>query len=185
MRKIAIIFPGIGYHCDKPLLYYGKKLAVENGYEIIEVPYKGFQSGIKGNAKLMYEAFQLALTQTEEILGQNAFDSSDQLLLISKSIGTAVAAAYEKKHGIKAKNIYFTPVAETFQFMEEGSGIVFHGTGDSWANTESLVEECEKRKLPYYLTEKANHSMENGNVVQDLQTLQEIMKICEKYIGEE
>ncbi len=24
--KLAVFFPGIGYHCDKPLLYYAKKL---------------------------------------------------------------------------------------------------------------------------------------------------------------
>ena len=25
--KLAVIFPGVGYHADKPLLYYGRKLA--------------------------------------------------------------------------------------------------------------------------------------------------------------
>lgn len=34
-EKLVIIFPGIGYHCDKPLLYYAKKLAKEHGYEEI------------------------------------------------------------------------------------------------------------------------------------------------------
>ena len=37
MSKTAIIFPGIGYHTDKPLLYYSKKLAAESGYHVIEV----------------------------------------------------------------------------------------------------------------------------------------------------
>ena len=36
-KKIAVLFPGIGYHTDKPLLYYGKKLAGERGYEIVEI----------------------------------------------------------------------------------------------------------------------------------------------------
>ena len=31
--KIAVFFPGIGYHCDKPLLYYARKLVQEYGYE--------------------------------------------------------------------------------------------------------------------------------------------------------
>ena len=26
MKKLVVLFPGIGYHCDKPLLYYGLKL---------------------------------------------------------------------------------------------------------------------------------------------------------------
>lgn len=182
MKKIAIIFPGIGYHVDKPLLYYGKKLAQNYGYEIIEVPYRGFRSGIKGDAALMLEAFEHALAQTEEILSQYFIDHDDDILVISKSIGTAVAAAYQRKHDIKAKNIYFTPVEETFHFVDARSGIVFHGTGDTWAKTENVVSECEKLELPYYLTEEANHSMENGDVLQDLRTLQEIMEICEKYI---
>ena len=31
--KAAVFFPGIGYHCDKPLLYYSRKLSQECGYE--------------------------------------------------------------------------------------------------------------------------------------------------------
>ena len=47
MSRLAVIFPGIGYHTDKPLLYYGKKLAAACGYEILEVPYKNFNAGPK------------------------------------------------------------------------------------------------------------------------------------------
>ena len=25
MKKLAVLFPGIGYHCDKPLLYYSRE----------------------------------------------------------------------------------------------------------------------------------------------------------------
>ena len=28
-KRLAVIFPGIGYHCDKPILYYSRKLAKE------------------------------------------------------------------------------------------------------------------------------------------------------------
>ena len=38
-KKLAVIFPGMGYHNDKPLLYHGKKLAKERGYEVVEVNY--------------------------------------------------------------------------------------------------------------------------------------------------
>ena len=42
MKKLAVLFPGIGYHCDKPLLYYSKKCLSAYGYEIIEVNYTHF-----------------------------------------------------------------------------------------------------------------------------------------------
>lgn len=37
--KLAVFFPGIGYHSDKPLLYYSSKIAQELGYDIIQVAY--------------------------------------------------------------------------------------------------------------------------------------------------
>ena len=54
--KIAVFFPGIGYHCDKPLLYYARKLVQEYGYEKIvmqEYSYNG--KNIRGEKKKMQE----------------------------------------------------------------------------------------------------------------------------------
>lgn len=39
MRKLAVFFPGIGYTCDKPLLFYAEKLAIKSGYEIKRISY--------------------------------------------------------------------------------------------------------------------------------------------------
>ena len=66
MSKTAIIFPGIGYHTDKPLLYYSKKLAAESGYHVIEVSYSGFESGIKGNLEKMKRALLPDLRNIEK-----------------------------------------------------------------------------------------------------------------------
>ncbi|MCQ2506160.1 MAG: hypothetical protein MJ113_03185 [Lachnospiraceae bacterium] len=38
-KKLAVLFPGIGYSVDRPLLYYSKKVLKAKGYEIIEVNY--------------------------------------------------------------------------------------------------------------------------------------------------
>ena len=49
--KAAVFFPGIGYHCDKPLLYYSRKLAQECGYEeTIALSYTYDGGNIRGNA---------------------------------------------------------------------------------------------------------------------------------------
>ena len=49
--KLAVLFPGVGYHVDKPLLYYAKDMAAWLGYGIAEVKYGELPSGIKGSAK--------------------------------------------------------------------------------------------------------------------------------------
>ena len=39
-EKIIVLFPGIGYHSDKPLLYFSKRIARSLGYEIVELKYE-------------------------------------------------------------------------------------------------------------------------------------------------
>lgn len=181
MEKLAVFFPGIGYHCDKPLLYYSKKLAAACGYGIREVPYGGFESGIKGNPEKMEAAFRLALAQAEELLGDVEWKEFEELLFVSKSVGTVVAAAFEEKYGLKAKNIFFTPVEQTFLFVRQ-PGIVFHGNADPWVSTAMVRRACEEMQLPLFLTEGANHSLETGDVQADLCILQGAMERCRLYM---
>ena len=169
MKKLAVIFPGVGYHTDKPLLYYSKKLASRNGYEIVEVPYGKFPKGVKGSR------------QAEEILKAVDFSGYDDILFISKSVGTAVSSAYAGKYHLKTRNIYYTPVEASFQFMTQ-PGIAFTGTKDSWVDHAAIKEGCEKGGFPLHITEDADHSLETGNVLKDLENLREIMRVTEEYI---
>jgi len=179
--KLAVIFPGIGYHADKPLLYYSKKIAREAGYEIKEVPYGNFPQNVRGNAAKMKEAFETALAQSEEILKDMDFGQYEEILFISKSVGTAVAAAFGKKHGLKTRNLYYTPVASSFLFMEQ-PGIVFHGTSDPWVSTAEVKAGCEKAGFPLFITEQGNHSLEIGDTMADLASLSLIMRQTKDYI---
>lgn len=185
MSKIAIIFPGIGYHTDKPLLYYSKKIAKEYGYRVIEVNYHGFDMNIRGNKEKMQAAFEHAMRQTEEILAAEEVHGLDEIICISKSIGTVVAAAWQKKHDMAAKNIYFTPVEATFSFVRPKSGIVFHGTSDPWIETEIVTHECQKAGLPMYLYKNSNHSLETGVVNTDIVYLLDVIQHCQEYVGHE
>lgn len=190
-KKAAIVFPGIGYHTDKPLLYYGKKLAYARGFEIIDVPYGHFEHGIKGNVKKMHEAFESALGQAESLLASFNTEEYGEILFLSKSIGTAAAAAWAKKHGLTlargrhVRHIYFTPVDDTFPVAEAKSGIVFHGTGDPWASDESVEAGCTRLSLPLYIVPDANHSLETGDVGRDLKNIRKVMKRCALYLDAE
>lgn len=180
--RLAVLFPGIGYTCDKPLLYYGGRLAAFCGYELKTVPYGNFEPGIKGNPKKMEKAFASALQQAEEILREVDF-ADRELLFLSKSIGTAVAAAYAKRHGLRVKSVSFTPVEQTFLFAE-GEGIMFHGTADPWGKDSAQIREsCERIGQRMYLVEGANHSLETGNVETDIRNLQTVMARVKDFIG--
>ena len=182
-KKVAVVFPGIGYHCDKPLLYYSKKLAIKYGYEIREVPYGNFPKNVKGNAEKMEQAFHAAAAQAEELLRNIAWEDYGQILFLSKSIGTAVSGFYASKHHLKTRNVFYTPVAQTFPLIG-GEGIVFHGTADPWVETAAVKQGCAEKGLPLYITENANHSLETGDVKTDVGNLAVIMEQTERYIAQ-
>ncbi len=181
-KKLAVLFPGIGYTCDKPLLYYGGKLAAFCGYEVWRVTYGNFPSDVKKDAEKMEAAAQSALKQAEKLLKDEDF-SEREILFLSKSIGTVVAAAYAKKHDLRVKSVSFTPVEQTFLYAE-GEGIMFHGTADPWTkDTERIQKKCGRIGQKLYLVDSGNHSLETGDVTADIRNLEEIMQRVKEYIG--
>ena len=183
MNKLAVIFPGIGYHTDKPLLYYGKKLAQSHGYEILEVPYKNFERGIKGDPKKMQKAYESALKQTEVILEEVQWERAEEILFISKSIGTVVASSYARRRALDARQLFFTPLKETFDAAPLGDGIAFHGTNDPWAADAEIEEGCRRTGIDLVEIAGANHSLETGDVKTDLENLQKVMEAAEMWLA--
>ena len=184
--KIAIIFPGMGYHSDKPLLYYAKRLAREHGYELLEVSYVFNKRArdVMNDDDAKREAFKYAVDETARQLDQVEFAAYQDVLFIGKSIGTAVAAYYDKKNGINARHIVFTPVPETFAHLRNGSGIVFHGTADPWCENELTKAKCEELGLRLYEIEDANHSLETGDALTDIKRMPEILELITKMIND-
>ena len=179
--KIACLFPGIGYTCDKPLLYYSWKLLKGMGWEIVPVPYTGFPDKVKGDPEKMKLCAEMALEQAEEILGGIDWKEYKEILFIGKSVGTAVCSAFAARHGISCRRILFTPVEGTFGFPG-GEAIAFHGTSDPWADTKVIRECCKKQGIPLYETEGANHSLETGDVEKDIKEIRKVMKIVREFV---
>ena len=198
MSKIAVLFPGIGYTCDKPLLYYSAKLAAEKGFEVVRVPYGNFPSNVKGNAEKMYQSFVSAREQSEDILKDVDWSSYEEIVFFSKSVGTVVALSYASEHGIDARQVLYTPLKETFKFPVAAAGagegsadasdagksraIAFHGTGDPWAQTEDIIKICEEKGVPLYLTKDANHSLECGKAIKDIKTIRKVMRTVKEFL---
>lgn len=181
-QKLAVVFPGIGYHCDKPLLYHAKKVAAAHGYEVREVPYQGFPAKVKGDPDKMRQSFLMAMEQSEELLRDVDWERYEQILFLSKSVGTCVAAAFAARHGLKTANVYFTPVGATFDFHPQ-EGIVFHGTADPWASDAEIEEGCRACGLPLINIPDTNHSLESGDPMRDLQILREVMERVDEYLA--
>ena len=99
-KQLAVLFPGIGYHADKPLLYYSAKLARAHGCEVTTVQYPALPSGLRGNPEQIEAAVQTALSAVEPQLEAVLRTDYDRIFFFSKSIGTAIAARPAPRTGV-------------------------------------------------------------------------------------
>lgn len=177
MAKLAVVFPGIGYTCDKPLLYYAEDLAVQNGYESKRITYTlPGETRIRGNLEKMEEAFRILYARAEECLSDVEWKRYDEIVFISKSIGTVIAAAYATKlSGCEIRHILYTPLEYTFDHHPQNA-IGFLGTADSWCVPEKVLSRAKEEGIPMHIYEGADHSLEIGNVLADLDTIKDVME---------
>lgn len=179
-NKLAIFFPGIGYHCDKPLLYYSRKLADEAGYKsILTLDYSLAGSNITGNIrddkKKMQQAFHLLYEQAAKQLSSVNWSDYDEILFVSKSIGTVIASAYAQNEHISCHQILYTPLYETYLFSPQNA-IAFIGTLDPWSNIEKVTDISREQKIPLFLYPDANHSLETKDTLRNIETLRNVME---------
>ncbi len=180
--KLAVVFPGIGYHKDKPLLYYATKLVQAAGYDVIHIEYHDMPQKIRGNAEMMKKAALLAIGQAEAALQDVAFSSYEEVLFIGKSIGTVVAAKYIADHGLQAKQVWYTPVEATFSFPGKNV-LAFIGDADPWSDVGVVKEKAAALGIPLHSYPNCNHSLETGDVVTDTRILHEVMDLTERFMS--
>ena len=190
---LAVIFPGIGYTCDRSLLYYTAVMMREYGYKVVPVPYTGFPKNVKGDTQKMRECYAIAQNQAAEILRDINFSDYDDIVFIGKSIGTVVALAIARQFGLTARYVLYTPLVETFDLLPLQTpdhtpvnaferAIAFHGTSDPWAKTPEIIDACLPRGIPLHIVENANHSLETGDLDTDLHTLKETMEKVRQFL---
>lgn len=203
---LAVIFPGLGYGADRPLLYYAGKLAREAGYNLVTVSYGELPRverpvlGKPLDTERLEECFRLALERAAHQLaavpgsvqlpwadadgtaGVGAGADGPDILLISKSIGTAVGAAWAASCGLSPRQLLYTPVSRTFDFPLARS-IAFHGTADPWIASGECTAGCRAAGVPLHTFEGANHSLECADVQESIRNLALAMRLTGEFIA--
>ena len=184
-KKLVVLFPGVGYHNDKPLMYYTKKIANSYNYEIKELSYD-LSNGvidIKTDSEKAKAAVEEAYNQVAESLNEMNLDQYERVIFVGKSIGTAIMARYAMTYELDVDMIVYTPIPETFNFIGPCEGLVFHGSADPFCDTDMCTQLCEQMSLTYAVIPDANHSLETGDVVTDIKNLEKIMSTVDRILS--
>ena len=177
MSKIAVYFPGIGYHCDKPLIYYSRSIACELGYKNYRnISYTYNAGNIRGNDEKMKEAYEALFSQTKAELADIIWSDYDDILFISKSIGTIISTSFAEEYGLKrARHILYTPLKQTYLFAPNHA-IGFIGTADPWSDIDEIIQLSNANHIPLTVYDGCNHSLECNDVMKNIENLNDVMQ---------
>ena len=181
MKKLCILFSGIGYNCSRPLLYYSARLAEKKGYEVIRLDLDGFEKDAFGDDEKIRKCASHALSQSLERLENVKTGDYEKTVLIGKSIVTYAALGVNDTLGLNAQCILLTPLPVSLELPSTGA-YAFHGTSDKWADTSLIKAKCSERHIKLFTFENANHSLETGDTLNDIKNLETIIETINSII---
>lgn len=180
--KILVLFPGRNYSTDAPLLYYAKKIYARNGYEVLPLSYK---NPPKDSPLSIPERIAFTKENVMRVLEQVDWPSYQDIVFLSKSMGTVLAGEAAEKLSIPARHIFLTPLKQTLAYMTEGADCAaFAGTNDAHLNADELSRHCKRNHIPCRQYRGVGHSLEAAaDHKKTLQILSDIMHFYEKNAG--
>ena len=173
-KKLMVEFPGRNYSTDKPLLYYAGKVFEEKGYEVIRLGYNFKLLGDKDDIEGLIEE---AKSYIKKELDKVDFSGYDDIVFISKSMGTALAGYFEEQYKIKVRHIFLTPVQSALKYMKRGKCIVVSGKNDKILDSRRLKIYCVEQEVALQQFENVGHSLESDDINTTFAILMVIVKL--------
>ena len=185
MKKLAILFSGVNYSVDCPLLYYAGDICENAGFEIYEVKYEGYgKAQTAAKASYLEECIKLEYEALKGKLPRDMLQEYEELVFVSKSMGTVLAAHLEEDYGLQnVTHVMLTPIDQTLPYLKAQKKIAYMvtGTADNKVNHEVLREMSREHNYPLTEIEGAGHRLEiKGDVQKSIKILADIMEAIEK-----
>ena len=181
--SLVILFPGAGYSCDKPLLYYAREVTLLLGCDVLSLEYGYF----KTNEGFKPEFIQLILMETQEAIQECLAKQYKKIYFISKSLGTSVAGEISKVIGYdKVENLFLTPIKYTIPHIMNSKCTVIVGDQDKLFPKESIDEIRKYELVDTHVISEATYSLETEESYRrSLEILDTVAMLYEKFIGTE
>lgn len=178
-KKLIVLFPGVRYSTDCPLLYYARLCYENRGYEVREI-HSYEVDGIDGLMDLDTYAV-MAEQNVKRQLQDVDWESYTHIVFASKSIGTVIALWLEEELKLlPVTHILLTPLNQTLPLMEQEHGFrcIVTGTEDSFVDLGRLREICGRKKYPLTIIDGVGHRLETEeNFMENLEIIRRIAEL--------
>jgi hypothetical protein len=189
-HKAAIVFPGLAYNSQMPLLHYSIKTIIDSGLNVLTVDYdysnnpEFLKQSQKTRSDWLIEDVEASLRAiTEE-------ENQEVVCLVGKSLGTlALGHLLEKHEDLRdAKTIWLTPLIKNPELLEQmlaymKDAILVIGAKDPHFDRDIIERLNATTQLGGIIIEEANHSLEiEGDVTKSLRVLMQIVSVLQQFL---
>lgn len=177
---LCVILGGQNYSIHKPLCHYSTTLCVQAGYDVLSVQY-----GFSQNHSLTHfpEDFEILYKEVKEAIDLVKAPRHTEIIWIGKSLGTVLMKRLKRDYSeLSQKLILLTPVSPAFDQEDFREKLIIMGTHDEHYDEKLLEKETESMIVEF---DGANHALETGSVISDLEIMERVMGAIAGYIQNE
>lgn len=190
VKGLAVLFPGLRYSCDMPLLFYPAQLFLQRSLDVLQV-----------HADYTQEAFAslppdrqidwLADDASAAVQAAQAQRNYHNLLLTGKSIGTLALSTLLLRHReyLRATTLWLTPLYR-LPLLEQatqqltGPALFISGSGDNAHDENRLEHLCQVTDAEALVIPGADHSLHiPGDINQTLSAMQQVMEAIDSFLS--
>lgn len=178
MKNAVVLFPGVRYSCDTPLLYYAGTVFRGRGYEKIEIDYG---EEILSSKSLDEKILAVRDTVLEQLRSAQLGQYED-VVFVSKSIGTALAGWAAAQLDRPVRHIYLTPLEQTLPFINGEVDIAVGAGEDEYLDARRLRSYCAEHDIPLTMYDGVGHRLEDkADIHRTLHIMDEIGGLYERF----
>lgn len=188
--EVALVFPGLAYTCDMPLLYYTIETLITSGTNVLSVDYdySNNQDFLKQSVR---DRSEWLLGDSEAALKMITNEKNQRVVcLAGKSLGTLVLGHLLETHENlrDAKTIWLTPLIKNPQLLEQmlaymREAVLVIGTNDSHYDRDIIDRLNASTQLSGIVIDGADHSLEiEGRITDSLRVLTQIVSILGPFL---
>lgn len=189
--KLAIVFPGLGYSCHMPLLYYSTLILLNKGFDVlwVEANY-GKSKDYMARSKEMQMQWlrEDTISAIKSVLIKRNYRHA---AMVGKSLGTVSLALLlpEKSLPKDTRNVWLTPllndrdINELIEMNPGRKSLFIIGTDDAYYDAKQLKVIKEEAKGKALVIKGADHSLEIGDdAFASLRALQKTLRVIREFV---
>ena len=189
-EKLAVLYPGMRYTCDKPLLYFTTELLLSKGFDVLQL-WSNYGTADFDKLSQAEKTIQLIADGQELLESGRQAGTYAQLLLCGKSLGSLTMAFIlnENQDVSNLRSVWFTPLIHlppvSEAILEIGSPAFIAGSlADNTFSSGPIDQIKSKSNTTTFITDGADHSLEiPGDSLHSLNILEQVITKLSVFIG--